>query len=135
MLRPALPTLALLLAGTAMASEGMWTLDNFPIERANRELGTRIDEAWLDRMRTASVKLGTASGGLVSPEGLILTNEHVVSDCVEDLSTAGRNYGETGFTPVNRSILVTTAAVAAALRHAYGMGWLLREIGTGADGD
>jgi hypothetical protein len=66
MLRLALSITALLLAGTAIASEGMWTFDNFPIERVNRELGTRIDQAWLDRVRTASVKLGTASGGLVS---------------------------------------------------------------------
>jgi hypothetical protein len=81
----------------------MWTFDNFPIAAANRELGTRIDQAWLDRVRLASVRLGGASGGLVSPEGLILTNEHVASRCVEDLSTPQQNYVETGFTPASRS--------------------------------
>ena len=44
-----------------------------------------IDQAWLDRVRLASVRFGGASGGLVSPEGLILTNEHVVAGCVENL--------------------------------------------------
>ena len=77
-----------LLAGTAFAAEGMWTFDNFPIDKANRELGTDIDQAWLDRVRLASVRLGGASGGLVSSEGLILTNEHVVAGCVESVDAA-----------------------------------------------
>ena len=69
MLRFLAPAALFLLAGAAFAAEGMWTFDNFPIDKANRELGTRIDQAWLDRVRLASVRLGTASGGLVSPEG------------------------------------------------------------------
>ena len=92
-----------LLAGTAFAAEGMWTFDNFPIDKANRELGTNIDQAWLDRVRLASVRLGGASGGLVSSEGLILTNEHVVAGCVENLSTPQQQYAETGFTPAGRA--------------------------------
>ena len=90
-------------AGGARASEGMWTFDNFPIAAANRALGTNIDQAWLDRVRLASVRIGGASGGLVSPEGLIFTNEHVVSGCVENLSTLQQNYSETGFTPSSRA--------------------------------
>jgi hypothetical protein len=92
-----------LLAGTAFAAEGMWTFDNFPIDKANRELGSRIDQAWLDRVRLASVRLGGASGGLVSPEGLILTNEHVVAGCVENLSTPQQQFADTGFTPASRA--------------------------------
>jgi hypothetical protein len=91
------------LAGAALAAEGMWTFDNFPIAEANRTLGTRIDQAWLDRVRMSSVRLGGCSAGLVSPEGLILTNEHCVSACVEDLSTQQVNYVATGFTPAARS--------------------------------
>jgi hypothetical protein len=92
-----------LLATPAAAEEGMWTFDNFPIEQANRDLGTRIDQAWLDRVRLASVRIGGASGGLVSAEGLIFTNEHVASDCVQDLSTPQQNYVQTGFTPRSRA--------------------------------
>lgn len=87
----------------ASADEGMWTFDNFPIAKANQSLGTNIDQAWLDRVRLASVRIGGASGGLVSREGLIFTNEHVASGCVEDLSTPERNYVETGFTPSSRA--------------------------------
>jgi hypothetical protein len=92
-----------LLTSTAgLSEEGMWTFDNFPIAAANRDLGASIDQKWLDRLRLASVRLGGASGGLVSSEGLILTNEHVASRCVEDLSTPERNYVQTGFTPKSR---------------------------------
>jgi len=91
------------LPAAALAEEGMWTFDNFPIAQANRDLGTRIDQAWLDRVRLASVRIGGASGGLVSREGLIFTNEHVASGCVEDLSTQERNYVQTGFTPSSRA--------------------------------
>jgi hypothetical protein len=81
----------------------MWTLDNFPIAEANRALDTRIDQAWLDRVRMSSVRLGGCSAGLVSGEGLILTNEHCVAACVEDLSTPQTNHVETGFTPASRA--------------------------------
>ncbi|MGE3396658.1 MAG: S46 family peptidase [Sphingomonas sp.] len=97
---------ALLLTAAATAAdaeEGMWTFDNFPIDAANRALGTRIDQAWLDRVRMASVRIGGCSAGLVSAEGLILTNEHCVATCVQNLSTPQRDYGALGFTPASRA--------------------------------
>src|SRR5205814_3479105 len=55
-----LPLFVLLVGGAAVldAEEGMWTFDNFPIARANQVLGTRIDQAWLDRVRLSSVRFG-----------------------------------------------------------------------------
>src|SRR5215216_5475337 len=95
--------LALVGAGAAIhAEEGMWTFDNFPIARANQTLGTRIDQAWLDRVRLSSVRFGGCSAGIVSPDGLVLTNNHCVATCVANLSTPGRNYATTGFTPARR---------------------------------
>ena len=86
----------------ARAEEGMWTFDNFPIAQANRTLGTNIDQAWLDRVRLSSVKFGGCSAGLVSAEGLVMTNNHCVATCVANLSTQEINYAETGFTPRTR---------------------------------
>ncbi len=99
----AAPLIAALLAAPASAEEGMWTLDNFPLARANAALGTRIDAAFLDRVRAASVNLGGCSAGLVSGEGLILTNNHCVATCVQNLSTPERQYAQTGFTPATRA--------------------------------
>ncbi|MGQ0661867.1 S46 family peptidase [Sphingosinicella sp.] len=95
---------SLLLASTAAAAEeGMWTFDNFPIAAANRALGTRIDQAWLDRVRMASARTSNCSAGIVSAEGLILTNEHCVATCVANLSTPERDYAVLGFTPASRA--------------------------------
>lgn len=91
-----------LAAGSARAEEGMWTFDNFPIARANETLGTSIDQAFLDRIRLSSVKFGGCSAGLVSAEGLVLTNNHCVATCVADLSTPAQQYADTGFTPRTR---------------------------------
>lgn len=86
-------------ASSAKAEEGMWTLDNFPIARANQTLGTNIDQGFLDRVRLASAKFGGCSAGFVSGEGLLLTNNHCVESCVANLSTQATNYTDTGFTP------------------------------------
>lgn len=103
-LTPAVAAALLTLAAgsAAQAEEGMWTFDNFPIARANQTLGTHIDQAWLDRVRLSSVKFGGCSAGLVSGEGLVMTNNHCVATCVANLSTQAINYAETGFTPRSR---------------------------------
>ena len=89
-------------ASTARAEEGMWTLDHFPIARANQTLGTSIDQGFLDRVRLASAKFGGCSAGFVSGEGLLLTNHHCVRSCVANLSTPAVDYVETGFAPRTR---------------------------------
>ncbi|MEN5113608.1 S46 family peptidase [Brevundimonas diminuta] len=94
--------LAFAAASSAKAEEGMWTYDNFPIARANQTLGTNIDQAWLDRVRLSSVKFGGCSAGVISAEGLVMTNNHCVSSCVANLSTPQLQYNETGFTPRSR---------------------------------
>ncbi|MEG2497521.1 S46 family peptidase [Brevundimonas sp.] len=86
----------------AAAEEGMWTYDNFPIARANQTLGTQIDQGFLDRLRLSSVKFGGCSAGLISGEGLIMTNNHCVATCVANLSTPQLQYAETGFLPKSR---------------------------------
>jgi hypothetical protein len=99
----ALSIAALLINGTALrADEGMWTLDNFPIAKANQALGTKIDQAWLDRVRLSSARFGGCSAGIVSADGLVMTNNHCVSTCVANLSTLANNYAETGFAPPRR---------------------------------
>lgn len=89
-------------ASSAQAEEGMWTFDNFPVARANQTLGTNIDQAFLDRVRLSSVKFGGCSAGLVSAQGLVMTNNHCVATCVANLSTPEKRYADTGFTPRSR---------------------------------
>ncbi|HEY1836060.1 MAG TPA: S46 family peptidase, partial [Rhizomicrobium sp.] len=95
-------TTALLAAG-AHADEGMWTFDNFPATKVNAEYGTHVDQAWLDHVRGAAVRLSTGcSASIVSPNGLILTNHHCVRGCAQDLSTAKEDYIKDGFMAAKR---------------------------------
>jgi len=89
-------------ATPAKADEGMWTFDNFPIATVNEKYGTNIDQAWLDRVRNAAVRLQGCSASLVSGEGLILTNHHCVVSCVQDLSSAENDYVKNGWMPATR---------------------------------
>jgi len=86
----------------ARADAGMWTFDNFPIQTVNQKYGTRIDQAWLDRVRNASVRIQGCSASFVSPEGLILTNWHCVVGCAQELSDAQKDYVKNGFTAAAR---------------------------------
>ena len=86
----------------AVADEGLWTFDNFPIQTVNQKYGTQIDQAWLDRLRLASVRIQGCSASFVSPEGLILTNWHCVVGCAQELSDAQRDYVKNGFTAGTR---------------------------------
>ena len=95
---------ALAAAGIAFADEGMWTFDNFPAQRVQQTYGVRVDQAWLNRVQNAAVRLTTGcSASLVSPEGLVLTNHHCVIECIQDLSSPQKDYVQDGFLPANRA--------------------------------
>jgi hypothetical protein len=95
-------SLAAMPASPARADEGMWTFDNFPIQVVNDRYGTHIDQAWLDRVRNAAVRIQGCSASLVSPDGLILTNHHCVVGCAQDLSDAQNDYVKNGWMPAMR---------------------------------
>src|SRR5688572_32054192 len=88
----------LLLAGGAVsADEGMWTFDNFPSALVRERYGVEIDDAWLERVRRATVRLSGCTASFVSPTGLILTNHHCVASCLAQNSTRESSLLETGF--------------------------------------
>ena len=91
-------TLATALAHPAHAAEGMWTLDNLPRAQMQQRYGFTPDAAWADTMMRASARLGGGcSASFVSPQGLVMTNHHCITRCVEQLSTAANNRMATGF--------------------------------------
>jgi len=79
------------------ADEGMWTFDNPPLKQWKEIYGFEPTKEWLDSVRLASVKVGTASGSFVSPNGLIITNQHVAASALSRLSTPERNLVRDGF--------------------------------------
>src|SRR3954454_18269486 len=107
-----------LLAGTmlcgspAFADEGMWTFDNFPAAQVKAKYGVDITPAWLDHVRDNAVRLSTGcSASIVSGNALVLTNNHCVAECAQDLSSTGHDYYTHGY----------TAATAAEERKCAGM--------------
>ncbi|MDQ6663041.1 MAG: S46 family peptidase [Acidobacteriota bacterium] len=80
------------------ADEGMWTFNNFPSAEVGQKYGFTPTQAWLDHVERSSVRLvGMCSGSLVSASGLVMTNHHCASYCLQQNSTAGKDYIQQGF--------------------------------------
>lgn len=89
----------LLASQPAMADEGMWTFDNFPSAKVKSAYGVDITQAWLDHVRSSAVRLSSGcSASFVSDAGLVLTNNHCVAECAQNLSSPGHDYYTDGFT-------------------------------------
>ncbi|HEY6126435.1 MAG TPA: S46 family peptidase [Steroidobacteraceae bacterium] len=89
--------LMVFLCSTSRADEGMWTFHGFPFAKANAALKTSLDQPWLDRVRSATVRLSNCTATFVSNEGLILTNHHCVEACLAELSSKEKSLVEDGF--------------------------------------
>src|SRR6266542_2870928 len=82
----------------AALDEGMWTFNNVPREDIKQKYGFDVTDDWLRKVQLASVRFNNGgSGSFVSPNGLVLTNYHIVEDIVGELSTANKDYAKEGF--------------------------------------
>jgi Peptidase S46 len=66
------------------ADEGMWPFNQFPKEAVAQKHGVDASTEFLDRLRLASVRIGTGSGAFVSSNGLIVTNQHLITSCLSE---------------------------------------------------
>jgi peptidase S46-like protein len=89
--------LVLLVSAPAFSDGGMWTFHDFPQALVKREYGADISAAWLERVRTATIRLSNCTASFVSANGLILTNHHCAAACLDDHSTGERNLVKDGF--------------------------------------
>jgi len=80
------------------AEEGMWTFANPPRKILKEKYNFDPTDQWLEHVRLASVRLSDGgSGGFVSPNGLLLTNQHVAAGQLQKISTAQKDYTKDGF--------------------------------------
>jgi hypothetical protein len=90
-----------LIAACAMPAdgdEGLWTFDSFPVGQVRALYGHNITKSWLDHVMKAAVRLPNGcSASLVSSTGLVLTNNHGVSECAQGISDASHDYYTDGF--------------------------------------
>jgi hypothetical protein len=84
--------------GSAVADEGMWTLDHLPVKKMQQAYGFAPDQQWVNRIQHATVRLAEGcSGSFVSGNGLVMTNHHCANTCLSQLSKQGTNYMAEGF--------------------------------------
>jgi len=89
---------------TAFADEGMWTFNNVPRAEIKKKYGFDVTDEWLNNVRMASVRFNNGgSGSFVSPNGLVLTNYHIVEDIVGEVSTPQKDYAKEGFLAKTRA--------------------------------
>jgi hypothetical protein len=80
------------------ADEGMWTFDNPPRKLWKERYNFVPNDSWLEHLRLASVRLNDGgSGSFVSPDGLLVTNQHVASGQLQKVSTKEKDYTKEGF--------------------------------------
>src|SRR5438067_5247905 len=83
---------------TARADEGMWPFNNVPRAEIKKKYGFDVTDEWLKKVQLASVRFNNGgSGSFVSPNGLVLTNYHIVEDIVNDVSTPQKDLAKEGF--------------------------------------
>jgi hypothetical protein len=89
---------------TARADEGMWTFNNVPRAEIKKKYGFDVTDEWLKKVQLASVRFNSGgSGSFVSPNGLVLTNYHIVEDIVNEVSTPEKDLAKEGFVARTRA--------------------------------
>jgi hypothetical protein len=83
--------------------EGMWPFNNVPKADIKQKYGFDVTDDWLRQVQMATVRFPNGTGSFVSPNGLVLTNYHIVEDVVGELSTASKDYAKEGFVAHSQS--------------------------------
>jgi hypothetical protein len=82
----------------ALADEGMWLFNNVPRSEIKQRYGFDVTDAWLKKVQMASVRFNNGgSGSFVSSDGLVMTNHHIASETLHNLSSAETDHVKTGF--------------------------------------
>ncbi|RAP58113.1 S46 family peptidase [Oleiagrimonas sp. MCCC 1A03011] len=90
--------LLLATAGSAMADEGMWTMNHLPIKQMQQKYGFTPSQQWIDHVQRAALRLAEGcSGSFVSANGLVMTNHHCANTCLSQLSDKNHNYMQDGY--------------------------------------
>jgi hypothetical protein len=83
-----------LAVSTVSADEGMWRLNQLPLDVIAKRYGVRLTPQDLEKLQYAPVRISSGgTGTFASPNGLILTNHHVALDCIRTSTLAEQQKG------------------------------------------
>ena len=104
LLRRAGLALMLLMPALSPAAEGMWPLDQLPTAQMQARYGFAPDAAWVAKAMRASARLaGGCSASFVSPDGLVMSNHHCITRCLQSLSGPDKDLMASGFLARDRT--------------------------------
>jgi len=100
-LKPFCLIIILVFVSQVMADEGIWLLNELPMETLNQagfqlsadQMYDTDNPSWSD----AIVQIGGGTGSFVSGNGLVVTNHHVAYDALQALSSEQHNYTRDGY--------------------------------------
>jgi hypothetical protein len=110
-----------LAAAPAAADEGLWPFNQFPKDAVQQKYKIEVTDDFLNHLRLSSVQLAGGSGSFVSPNGLILTNQHIIAGCVPDVKNgfyAAAQADEARCTHMEAAVLVKMEDVTTQVRPA-----------------
>ncbi len=79
------------------ADEGLWPYNQFPKDAVKEKYMLEVTPAFLENLRLAAARIPGGSASFVSPNGLLITNQHLVAGCLGQLSSAQHDYRKDGF--------------------------------------
>jgi hypothetical protein len=92
------PAAAAAVVAAVAADEGMWRIQQLPLDTIAQKYGVRLTPGDLERLQYAPVRILSGGGGgtgtFASADGLILTNHHVALDCIRTSTLAEQSKGE-----------------------------------------
>lgn len=90
-------------ASGARADEGMWTFDDLPLKEMQTQYQFTPTADWLEHLQKAALRLKDGcSAAFVSADGLVITNQHCIADCIAQLSMPKHDYTQDGFYAYSR---------------------------------
>jgi hypothetical protein len=102
-------------SAVSRADDGMWLWNQLPKDTLKQKHSLEMTDAFADNLRLATLRMNGGSGSFVSANGLVLTNQHLVTACLAKLSGSGHDYVTDGFYAATQSAELACPGLEASV--------------------